>query len=35
VIKLKLEKEEREKQKPCVDQGKCIVYVLVLALKTP
>ena len=32
---LQLRKEEREKQKPSVDQGKCIKYVFVLALKTP
>ena len=32
---LKLGKEEREKQKSSVDQGKSIKYVFVLALKTP
>ena len=32
---LQLRKEERGKQKPSVDQGKGIKYVIVLALKTP
>ena len=32
---LQLGKEERGKQKPSVDQGKDIKYVIVLALKTP
>ena len=32
---LQLGKEEREKQKPNVDQGKDIKLVFVLALKTP
>ena len=32
---LQLGKEEREKQKPSVDQGKGIKYVFILALKTP
>ena len=34
VIKIQLEKEERE-TKIKDDQGKCIKYVFVLALKTP
>ena len=34
VIKLQLEKK-KEKNKNQVDQGKCIKYVFVLALKTP
>ena len=32
---LQLGKEEIEKQKPSVDQGKGIKYVFILALKTP
>ena len=32
---LQLRKEEREKQKSSVDQGKCIKYIFVLSLKTP